>query len=374
MALCGWANFAWSAVAPEKPIANIVFFVNADKGAEFWDSQVAFAQAVSKGLNIKLDVHYMPADARNRFAIADETAKYLDRRATPPDFAIASFWLKGEDKLLKVFEQRRLPFISINSNLTAEKWAEMGEPRAQYKHWLGHMSPDDVHGGFVLAKQLISSATKRAQCADNRCQLNMLALTGHSYSAVAREREAGLKRALKYNKNINLLQTVHANWQQQMAYSQTVQALGRHNRIDLFWAGNDSMAYGVVEGLNHYNLIAGEHALIGSIDWSPRTVDYVKDKQIDFSLGGHFMEAGWSLILLADYASRRDFIDDAGVIVKTRFSILNQTNVDTLGAFLQKPEWDESQFKMLSKRFNPKLKRYHFSANQTIQVAGKKSF
>ena len=68
------------------------------------------------------------------------------------------------------------------------------------------------------------------------------------------------------------------------------------------------------------------------------------------------MEAGWALMLYADYLAGFDFADSLGTVINVPMSLLSKDNVDTLGAFLSTPKWTSDNLSLYSKALNSDLK------------------
>lgn len=342
--------------SPVGKYPQVLLLVNADPGFPFWDSQVEFALAVAKAFNIELSVHYIPINHRDRFGIANYIRKHLGQRPVKPDLIISAFWFGAEKKLLDVLQQLNIPLFSINSHLTEEQVSVLGGPRHRYSSWLGHLSPNDVKAGAEIAQRLIYRISQHKNCSIRQCAVNLVGLSGLHHAAVSLQRVEGLELAVQKNAGAELLNVVYANWRRKIAESMTSRILDRHRDIDGIWVASDIMAMGVADALAQKS--AYPAIQIGSIDWSPEAIQMIRDDRLSFSLGGHFMEAGWALIMYHDMLRGLDFVDQFGTIVESQLSVLDKSNVAKWGPFLSTTQWSESILKKISKAANPDIALY----------------
>lgn len=353
------------AVQTQAPNLNVVMYVNADPGFPFWDSQVDFAGAVANAIDVNLNVHFIPARHRDRFGIVEYISKHLRAEDELPDLVISAFWLGAEQKLLKLLDSKAIAFISINSHISPQQFSQLGRPREKFPEWLAHLSPNDIEAGSAIAAQLIRKIREQKQCDGAVCPVSLFGFNGLSYAAVSKQRALGLAQAVERDKATDLFNIVHANWRQAIAASMMPTILERHGQIDGFWVASDIMAYGVVDGLRTSR--PHRSALIGSMDWSPDTIDYIRNGEIAVSLGGHFMEAGWAILMFNDFSNGIDFEKELGTIITTKLTSLDKSNIAHFGPFLASPKWSNSTLRQYSKYYNKQLKRYPFDADTILR-------
>ncbi|MDU0353748.1 ABC transporter substrate-binding protein [Paraglaciecola aquimarina] len=344
---------------------NVLFIYPVGKGFPFWDSQVDFAQAVAKALDIQLDIAYPPVEFRNRFNAAAYISEQLDKKEQLPDMLITSFWLGSEEKIMSLLQEKNIDLISINSDISPSQYLQLGKPRERFSRWLATLSPNDTLAGKLLAKSIIQSSRK-IRCPLEDCRVNIFAISGLSYSAVSKQRIVGLERMVYQDRQSRLLNIVFGNWDRQLVASMVPKILSRHQDIHAYWVASDVMAYGIEDGLNQQQLNLPSNTIIGGIDWSAPTIDKIRSGEMQVSVGGHFLEAGWSLILYYDYINGADFADELGTIIKTQMSVLNKDNIELLGPFLQSPSWSTTMIKKYSKQLNPARQSYNLNPQQLI--------
>ncbi|MCF2948586.1 ABC transporter substrate-binding protein [Paraglaciecola aquimarina] len=322
-------------------------------------------QAVSDALGFEIDVAYAPEAYRNRFGAAAYIKEVLAKDTRLPDLIITSFWVGSEQKILSMLDTKKIPLISINSDISDEQFAELGKPREIFPYWLAHLSPNDTIAGSKLANAFINLSREK-RCFSSDCKVNIFAITGMSYSAVSVQRVKGLEQILQQDLKSHLLNVVYGNWDRERVAGMANTIFSRHKDIHAFWIASDVMAYGLEDGLKNSNISMPKDTIIGSIDWSPASIEKIKQNKMHVSLGGHFLEGGLSLILFYDYLNGYDFAQEMGVVIKTEMSILDKNNVEQLGPFLQKPKWSKSRLQSYSKSLTPARKQYNFNPKQII--------
>ncbi len=353
------------ATTNKKTDGEILFIYPVEKGFPFWDSQVDFAKATAKALNLDLKVAYPPENYRNRFNAADYIKQQIAASEDLPILVLTSFWLGSEEEILRYLNSIKVPLISINSDISQEQFEKLGKPRERFPYWLAQLSPNDTQVGEQLGQALLEKYRQRT-CEGKACPVKVFGITGLSYSAVSKQRLNGLRQAVTNDKNSTLLATIYGDWDRERVKKITSPIINRHKDIDVFWLASDVMAYGLLEGIEALPDSSRPNAIIGSIDWSIQTIDKIKNDQIVISVGGHFLEGGLAIILFYDYINGVDFIDELGTSIKTQMSVLDTNNIASLGQFLMSPKWDDEYLKTHSKFLNNNRKRYTFAPLEVI--------
>lgn len=140
-------------------------------------------------------------------------------------------------------------------------------PESSSAHWVAHMSVDGVPQGYESAKALFEKMGGKG---------NIVALQGILDNPPAKERFAGLQKALKEYPGINLLEDQTAGWDRTEAQNVTQTWLTkRGDEIDGIWAANDGMTLGAQEALKNVGL-AGKVPVSG-IDGLAEATELVQD-------------------------------------------------------------------------------------------------
>ncbi len=344
---------------------KVLFIYPAEKGFPFWDSQVDFAQALCDVLGFELEVVYSPRQYRNRFAADIFIKDIVEDNENKPALVISSFWVGSEELVLDFLEEQKIHAITINSDITPKQFNKLGYPRENYPHWLAHLSPNDTLAGQQLAEAVLHES-RLQKCPQLNCQVNIFGITGLRYSAVSEQRAKGLREAIKKDAKSKLLNLVYGKWDGDVVKDMTETILHRHKDLDAFWVASDIMAYGIYEKLKELDITLPENTVVGSMDWSPASVNLIKEGKMAVNLGGHFMEAGWAILLYYDYLNNKDFLDETGPVIKTQMSILNKGNVEQIGRFLANPIWSKKILKGYSKYLNPARETYNLNPREII--------
>ncbi|MGJ8682578.1 substrate-binding domain-containing protein, partial [Paraglaciecola sp.] len=307
---------------------------------------------------------YIPQSHRDRFNSVEYIQHYLKRLKQPPSLILSPFFLGAEENFLKLLDRKSIPFFSLNTNVSREQYSLLGKPRERFPLWIGHMSPNDVLVGERLAEALLHHFRIDKNCSQEDCNANFYGFTGLPFAAVSKQRAQGVEAVIQQDKSSRSYNIVSADWRRNIVREKMKAVLYRHKDIDIFWAASDTMAWGIIDGINANKYT--HRTLVGGVDWAPESIQYIKNGDMDLSLGGHFLEAGLALILFYDYLNGVDFAKSHGVIIETKLSELNQKNVDTLGRFLEAPKWNKAVLRQYSKFNNPIRKNYVFDPKTLI--------
>jgi len=331
-----------------------VAFLDALVESNPWRRNVLGAmRAAAHDLGIELSIHpvgHWPGEILSR---AHAVMTGPDR----PDYLLLSMHRGIGPRLLSLAQETRVPVFVINSGLLPADAARFGGPRAHFPLWLGQMLPDDVLAGEVLARLLLEAATRgRAPGSP----VGLVALEGRLGDGSALERTAGLHLALDAWEGATLLQSVSAAWEEALALRKTALLLRRYPELQVVWSANDTMALAALRALEEAGRHPGQDVLVGGIDWTPRALQAVREGRLVTSLGGHFLEGAWALVLLHDYHHGRDFRSE-GLDWRTTLAPVSRADVDAVLRFLGEGDWEPLDFRAFSKVANPALSRYDFS-------------
>ena len=157
-----------------------------------------------------------------------------------------------------------------------------------------------------------------------------------------------------------LHQILYANWNKETSYKYTSRIIKRYKKdLDIIWAASDGMSLGAHKAIEENN--KSTQILTGGIDWSPKGIQAVKNGDIDATIGGHFMNGGFALVLLYDYFHGIDFYDEVGTKIQLNMSILTKNNVNKYLEKYSSQNWNKIDFRKYSKVLNKKLIKYDFS-------------
>ena len=326
---------------------NVLYFTPGDLTDPFWSMQVRYMQRVAASLNIDLDILQIDDQYDSRFRFIDAIAEQISA-TKKPDIILGIFYLNGEQAFLEYIENNDLLFFSVNSSLNKSVLDKIGYPREKFNNWIGHMSPDDELGGYMLARELTINGKQNPL---------VLAVAGEHRSLVSLNRTNGLQRAHD-DFEFELLPPIHTDWSRSNATSATERAFNLFDNIDVIWTVGSHSALGVLDYMEQRNIPPAE-LRIGTFDWATEVLFEIEKGNIDYVFGGHFKEAGWTLMLAYDYFSGIDFKESIGTYIQTPLQKVSQQNVSEVLASIDE-NWHSVDFKKYLKCFDESSQTYPF--------------
>lgn len=311
----------------------------------FWSNMSNFAQAAANDLNIDLTVYFANYDDTAMLEKFREEAR-SDKKL---DYVITMY--AGEAaNIIKEADELGIYTYIINAGVPDDERKIVEVPRQKYSHWLGEMIPDDVHSGYLVAKHLLLSAKKRG------VPLTVLPVNGNTEHEVPIARYAGLVKASQEIKGTTILPQINTYWDKNLAKQKTIEHLQQNKEIGIVWTAADFLANAVTAGAKSIN----RKVLTGGIDWGNKEVEMVANGDIQLSVGGHFMDAAWALILLHDHHKGIDFADSFGISVKSDFFVLEPSTAKAYQDLFGQSNFDDIYFRRFSKFYNTGIDRYRF--------------
>jgi ABC-type sugar transport system substrate-binding protein len=354
-ALAGTTPAAWS--------DNIrVGFINPTGPPEFWRMVSATMRAAAAQLGIDVDERHSERSFDKAIALARD---FLSGRPRL-DYLIATNDVGAGGEIIKLADAAGVPLILLNNDLDEEQWAEFGEPRTKYRHWLGSIVPDHEGGGYGIAEAILIEAVRIKK---NR-PLKLLALAGEVDTPASSGRIRGLKRAIDVMGkalglgSVEMIDIRNLDWSEQSAETWVREFVLSGPRIDALWAANDPMALGAITALREAGYKPGVDVVVGGLNWSQAGVERVLKGEMVVTHGGHFLLGAWAMVILRDYHDGRDFAEED---VRLQFP---------MGAFdwsvarrfpeIGKVDWRKVDFARFSKIRNPAVTRYNFSPDAVL--------
>ncbi|GAA5217442.1 ABC transporter substrate-binding protein [Corallincola platygyrae] len=343
--------FVFPSIAQAR-VAKVDLFLTRGPGDMFYHLVEGFGQAAAADLDMELKVHY--ADG-NHILMVQQVEQALSN-ADKPDALVFINFKQRDKQIIELAEAAKVPVIVMNSGVTPE--FDLGKPREKYEYWIGELLPDDRQAGYELANRLIALATPAE---DGKVYL--FAIEGEHHTGASVERVKGLFQAVSEHKYVVLTQLVAGNWDPRTAGQKYIMGIRRYPQISVVWAASDGMALGVVDSALKLGRKIPEH--IGGIDWTLEAKEALEEGSIDVSMGGHFMEAAWVLVMLHDYFKGKDFAE-VGVSLRDPMYPMTQYNSEKMALLMKPSSWKSIDFKAFSRFYNPGLDRYPFSVGQVL--------
>lgn len=340
-----------------------VGFVNPGRDGEFFWLMVSDTmQAAAHEFGIDVDIRYTKRDYPRAMAI---TRDFLAEQP-PLDYLVATNDIGTGGEIVKLADRAGVPLILLSNDLDPADWAEYGEPRTKYRHWLGSIVPDHEGGGYEIAEMILSEA-KRLKGAR---PLRLMALAGDAETPASNDRVRGLERAIGVFQQLLGKPAVeqvgfeHLDWTDTGGYAWMRAILPTAARIDAVWAANDPMAFGALRALREAGYQPGKDVVVGGLNWSQGAIDRVLSGEMLLTHGGHFLGGAWVMVLIRDHRDGRDFAEED---VRLQFPMAAFTRpiaarFPNIGSI----DWRHVDFTKFSKSRNPSIQRYAFTADAVL--------
>lgn len=323
----------------------------------FFGMMTSFMQAAADDLNIELEVIYCD---RDHFKLQEEGGLLL-KRDELPEYLILINEKNSVPELLRTASRKGIKVALINEGLKEKFRREIGGPGDTLHNWLFELLPDDRMAGYLLAKALISAARNTV---NEKGRLYLSGISGSFQTGSSSSRVQGLKDAMAEYNDVHLQQIVPAYWQEDKARKVTMGLLERYPNTTIIWSASDLMARGALKaGIESYD---HRHAklITGGIDWAEFALKMVESGMFAATVGGHFMDGAWALVMLYDYHN--------GIPLETKsimspFSVITRENVDAYLDHFGEHNWAAIDFRKFSKKLNPQLTSYTFGLTPVME-------
>ena len=275
-----WAGAAWAQDVERPDIGVIVPTLD----AQFWNSYVEFMETGAGELGVNLTV--LNADNKPDQMIKsleDLVAQGVDGIIFTPYWATA---VPG----LTLANDAGIPVILTDT------YADFPPQSEQFPNYIAFIGPSDREAGRQMAEALFA-AIKPAEDGSR----TIAVVNGTAGTSVAIDRRAGLQDALDANPDVVVAGEVDGNFVRDT--SQTVfESLWQGNpNIQGVWAANGGTATGVMAAITSAGQQPGIDLPVVGMDLNPENVQAVKDGQLLFDIGGHWLQGGFALVAMYDH-------------------------------------------------------------------------
>lgn len=338
---------------------SAIFLNPGAKGDAFFEMMSSFMQAAADDLEFDLEIVYCD---RNHFKLRQEGERILNRSELP-DYLILINEKNGVLLTLQEASHKGVKVVLINEGLKNEDRIELGGPGETLTNWILEYLPNDEQAGYLLAKSLIIEAINNNPT-DNKSPINVVGISGNFNTNSSDFRTAGLKRALKEFPKVQLKQVVPAYWEKEKAIHVTNGLLGRYSDVNIIWAASDLMALGAAEAVSNTNFQPGTDILIGGIDWADLALDNIKNGTLTATVGGHFMDGGWAMVMLYDYHNGIPLPQPS---YTSNFSVITKKNIHQFEQLFNQFDPNKIDFKKFSLKDNFSTSGYNFGLQQLLR-------
>ncbi|MCP4162101.1 MAG: substrate-binding domain-containing protein [Deltaproteobacteria bacterium] len=326
----------------------------------FWKMTINFMQAAAEDLDIELEV----VSSKFNYGTILQAEKITNRN-NPPDYIITGNEKSSAGRIIRIADRAGIKIFLFNNDFVDPRdIKKYGQPREKYKHWIGKLIPNNYSAGYQIGEILINEASQKGLIAKDG-KVYIAAISGFLKTHASTERVRGLKKIVEdYRDKAKLLHIVSGDWSEKRAEKISVGLFRRYKEINAFWGVNDSTALGAIKHAISIGKIPGKDIVFGGCGWYAPAIQKVKKGVLATTVGGHFMDAGWAMVLIHDYHHGKDFINEP---LKTTMHSIDKSNVDKLKHVFGKQEWEKIDFKKFSKIHNPDLKKYNFNLKAVLQ-------
>lgn len=329
---------AGPALSGEKPTIGVIVPTLA---AQFWNNYVDFMKTGAQELGVNLVV----LNADNK---PDQMVKGLeDLVARGVDGIIFTPYWATAARGLTLAKQANIPVILTDT------YADFPPQNERFPNYVAFIGPSDADAGYQMAKTLFATMNPGP---DGKKIIGVV--NGTAGTSVAIDRRKGLGRALKEHPEIIVAGEVDGNFVRDT--SQTVfESLYQGNPgITGVWAANGGTATGVMVAIKGSGKVPGKDIHVVAMDLNPENVVAVKEGELLFDIGGHWLQGGFALVMLYDTIRGKPVPADQanvklGLLPLTK-SLVGQFEKDFPGGV---PEYD---FKAHSRVYNPSAKAAFF--------------
>jgi len=339
---------------------HFAIFTQRESDDSFWQPVTIFASEAAKQLNVKLTAFEGHSSKRQMLENVKKAKKLNVDAIISPNYGEVAL------QLIELSDELKLPLILFNADVTKDYIQASSRPQQKYKYWLASIMPSDFQAGYQLGKMLINQAREK-NMGNSHGFIEVIAVNGTITDTPAQLRLAGLQSAIKEDGNSQLLQSVYAFWDKKTAYYKVSHLQPRYPSATVYWAASDSMAISANKALTEHGLKHGKDYVTGGIDWTVDGLTAIQTGDVTTSIGGHFMDGAWAVILLFDYFNGIDIEKGSWYRLQSTMQSISSDEVKLLLPHLINKDWSNINFRHYSKFYNRKLTYYPLSAKPILE-------
>lgn len=251
--------------------------------AQFWNNYIDFMKKGAKELGVTLVV----LNADNK---PDQMVKSLeDLVARPVDGIIFTPYWATAAKGLSLAKDADIPVILTDS------YPDFAPQTARFPNYKAFVGPSDQDAGRQMAEALFAAMTP-----DAGGKKVIGVVNGTAGTSVAIDRRKGLGDALKDHPEVVVAGEVDGNFVRDTSQTVFESLYQGHPDITGVWAANGGTATGVMTALKNAGKKPGKDVMVVAMDLNPENVEAVKNGDLLFDIGGHWLQGGFALVMLFD--------------------------------------------------------------------------
>jgi ABC-type sugar transport system substrate-binding protein len=253
--------------------------------AQFWTNYVAFMKKGADELGVDLTI----LNADNK---PDQMASQLEELAAKKVNGIifTAYWNLGK-KGLGDAKAANIPVIITDAYISDLQPQDPSMP-----NYLAFVGPSDETAGFQMAEALIAATP-----AGSDGKKYIAVVDGTPGTSVAIDRHTGLQRSLAQHPDVVVAGTVNGNFVQDTSQTAFASLYQGHPEIKGVWAANGGTATGVMTAIKNAGKTPGKDIMVVAMDLNPENVTAVKNGELLFDIGGHWLQGGFALVMMYDY-------------------------------------------------------------------------
>jgi ABC-type sugar transport system substrate-binding protein len=332
--LCLIMSLSFSFALAAKPKKVTIGAIVPTLDAQFWNRYVDF---MKKGAN-ELGVDLIVLNAENS---GDKMAQYIEDLVSRgvDGLIFVPYWDTGRKGITEA-TQANIPVICTDT------YPGTLAPGKEFKNYIAFVGPSDLKAGYQMGITLI-----KATAAGKDGKKHIGIVDGTPGTSVAINRRKGLEKALKEHPEAVIAGEVEGNFVRDTSQKVMEDLYQAHPEIKGVWAANGGTATGVMAALKEAGKQPGKDVMVVGMDLNPENVEAVKNGDLLFDIGGHWLQGGFALVMMYDYLNGFKIPQKSASV---ELNLLPLTK-ETYGQFLKDypnglPQYD---FKKHSRVYNP---------------------
>ena len=261
--------------------------------AQFWQRYKDFTETVASALGIELiTVNANNSGDKLSRGVDDLVARKVDGLIFVPYFGAGPKGIATTDAA---------NIVSMCVDTTPEDIV----PGGDFPNYIGFVGPDDETAGFNMADALSKTMT-----AGPGGKKKIVAIQGTPGTSVAINRYKGLERYIAEGGDLELQGEAVGNFVAGDSQKAMDDLLQRSPDTQGVWCANGGTATGAIAALTNAGKKAGTDVKVVTMDLNPDNVELVGTGEIAFDTGGHWLQGGFSLIIMHDWLNGKKIADD----------------------------------------------------------------
>lgn len=261
--------------------------------AQFWQRYDAFMKSCATAVGVDLvTINANNSGDKLSRGIDDLVARKVDGLIFVPYFGAGP---KG----IATTDSANIPSMCVDTT------PENIKPGGEFKHYIGFVGPDDETAGYNMADALSKTIVPGS---DGKRKI--VAIQGTPGTSVAINRYKGLQRYISEKGGLTLQGEAVGNFVAGDSQKAMDDLLQRNPDTQGVWCANGGTATGAVASIANAGKQAGKDIKVVTMDLNPDNVDRIKTGEIEFDTGGHWLQGGFSLLIMFDWLNGRKIPDD----------------------------------------------------------------